>query len=187
MGWLLPVGTPGGICSGFTGIPDGSGIVRFGDDTMLLDSAGYRLWRAAAAAPERQELVEWANAERVSDAESVIGSLKEEGLLIEQRADIGSAIGRLALCLTGECLGNGTDRVPKFGVIGRNGTRIDADLYIFEVLLRSDGVSRLSVICDALDSARPGVNGRSCLDRLAEGLPLLVRNGVAHLVPSVTP
>jgi hypothetical protein len=185
MGWLLPVGTPGGICSGFTGIPDGSGIVGFGDDTMLLGSTGYRLWRAAAAAPERGELVQSASAEGVPDAESVVGSLAEEGLLIEQRAEIEGAIGRLALRLTGECLGNGTDRAPKFGVVGRNGTWINVDLYIFEVLLRSDGVSRISMICDALDNARPGLNDRSCLNRLVEGLPVLVRNGVVRLVPTV--
>src|SRR5690349_4335305 len=68
MSWLLPVGTPGGITSGFEGIPDGSGIVKLADKLGCLDPDQYRLWRAAAAAPQAEDLVEWAASRGIADA-----------------------------------------------------------------------------------------------------------------------
>jgi TraM recognition site of TraD and TraG len=76
MAWLLPVGTPGGICSGLDEIPDGSGIVRLGEQTMYLDPAMYRVWRAAAAAPQIEELIDWATTQGIGEAESLIRDLE---------------------------------------------------------------------------------------------------------------
>ena len=185
MGWLLPVGTPGGINSGFDGIPAGSGIVRFGDKLICLDPSLYRLWRAAAAVPQAGDLISWGTAQGIQEVGDRVRALGDAGLLIQDGPKVQHRIGRLALRLLGECLGNGTDISPAFLVLGRNKTQLQVDAYLFEVLLRSDGVSPVSVTCDTLDASRPQPGSRSCIETLTEGLPLLVRNEVVLLEPAV--
>ena len=185
MGWLLPVGTPGGINSGFDELPAGSGIVRLGDKLMSLDLSHYRLWRAAAAAPQAEELVSWGTAEGINDAADRVSQLADAQLLIQDGPEVQRRIGRLALRLLGECLGNGTDISPTFVVLGRNKTQLQVDAYLFQILLRSDGVSPVSVTCDTLDAAQPGPGGRPSIETLTTGLPLLVRNAVVLLEAAV--
>jgi hypothetical protein len=185
MAWLLPIGTPGGINSGFDGIPVGSGIVRLGDRLISLDLSLYRLWRAAAAAPRAEELITWGTAQGISDVADRVRHLEDAGLLIKEGPDVQQRIGHLALRLLGECLGNGTDISPAFLVLGRNKTQLQVNAYLFEVLLRSDGVSPVSVTCDALDAARPQPSHRPCIEALAQGLPVLVRNEVVLLEAAV--
>jgi hypothetical protein len=181
MAWLLPVGTPGGICSGLDEIPDGSGIVRLGEQTMYLDLAMYRVWRAAAAAPQIEELIDWATTQGIGEAESLIRDLEGADLVVAERPDVAARIGRLAIRLTGECLGNGGDRALKFTMIGQNGARLGVDAYFFELLFRTDGVSQISILCGALDEARPELGYRPGLDALRDGLPMLVRSGVVQV------
>ncbi len=184
MGWLLPVGTPGGINSGFDEVPSGSAIVRLGDKLMCLDFPHYRLWRAAAAAPQAEELITWGTAEGISDVADRMNRLREAELLIEDGPDIQHLMGRLALRLLGECLGNGTDISPVFVVLGRNKTQLQVDAYVFEILLRSDGVSPVSVMCGKLDASQPRP-GRPCIETLITSLPVLVRNEVVLLEAAV--
>ncbi len=181
MGWLLPVGIPGGINSGFAGMQAGSGVIRFGQDVLYLDQHSYLLWKQAATAAEMDDLVDWGVREGIADAKDLIRALVEARLLIEAGPSIGRQVGGLALRLTGECLGNGTESSSRFVVVGRNGVRLEVDLYFFEVLLRSDGAAPISRICGELDRARPGTMDRPFVDMFAEGLPLLVRNGVVQL------
>jgi hypothetical protein len=181
MAWLLPVGTPGGIISGFEGIPAGSGIVRLGAQLIHADLATYRLWRAAAAAPQRKQLVAWGEAKGITEAEERIEALKEDGMIIEQKPDLPSPVGTLAVKLIGECLGNGGSPGQQFTVIGRSNTRLLVDAYLFEILLRSDGVSKVAALCDLLDGLRPEAGHRPCLDSLTDGMPMLVRNEVVIL------
>jgi hypothetical protein len=177
--WLVPVGTPGGINSGVEGIPDGSGIVRLGTELIGLDLALYRLWRAAAAAPRAADLVSWGTGQGIPDAAERVRALADAGLLVEDGPGAHQQIGRLALRLIGECLGNGADRSPAFLVLGRGGRRMQVDACLFEILLRADGASPVAATCDALDAARPG--RPPGIETLAAGLPLLVRNEVVVL------
>lgn len=185
MGWLLPVGTPGGINSGFEGIPGGSGIVRLGAKLISLDSSLYRLWRAAAAAPQAGELVSWGSAQGIPDVDDRVRALEDAELLISDGPEVQRRIGRLAIRLLGECLGNGADISPAFLVLGRNNATLQVDAYLFEVLLRSDGVSPISDACDMLDAMQPRPGCRACIEMLTESLPLLVRNEVVRLEAAV--
>jgi hypothetical protein len=187
MGWLLPVGTPGGICSGMEGIPDGSGLVRLGDELMYVDSELYRIWRASGAAPETRELLDWAAARGISNAEVRIRSLLDAELVVEERPHVEARIGRLAIRLTGECIGNGTALGTKFAVLGRDGARVNVDAYSFEALLRSDGVTSVSTICDALEEELFADDQRACLSTLTAGLPILVRAGAIRLDAALGP
>lgn len=180
MGWLLPVGTPGGINSGFEDMPAGSGLVRRGGQLLCLDRGAYRLWRAAAAALQSDELLSWGSDLGITDVGGRLGELKEAGLLIEETSDVHAVVGRLAVRLVGECLGNGTEIRPDFLVLGRNNTQLRLDAFLFEILLRSDGVTPVAAICRQLDELRqPGQ--RPSIETLTAGLPALVRNEVVQL------
>jgi len=184
MGWLLPVGTPGGVNSGLDGIPPGSGIVRLGDKLIHLDLSLYRLWRAAAAAPQDAALTSWGTAHGIPDVDEGLRALEDAELLIEVGPGLEHRIGRLALRLIGECLGNGTDISPTFLMLGRKNARLQVDAYLFEILLRCDSVSPISIICEALDASRPR-HGPPCIEVLTAGLPMLVRNEVVQLEAAV--
>lgn len=181
MGWLVPVGRPGGINSGFEEIPLGSGIVRLGDKVMCLGFPEYRLWRAAAAAPQAEDLVAWGSAEGIDDAAGRLGRLRDAGLLVEEGPDLRSQLGGITLRLLGECLGNGTQISPAFFVRGRTKARVQVDAYIFETLLRCDGGRPVSATCEQLDASQPRPDGRPCVESLIGSLPILVRNEVVLL------
>jgi hypothetical protein len=181
MAWLLPVGTPGGICSGLDKIPDGSGLVRLGKELMNLDEPFYRVWRACGAAPEVEELLAWASAQEIPDSDDAFRSMVSAGILVEGGQDVEARIGPLAIRLLGECIGNGPDRGSEFGVLGRDGARVEVDPYSFEALLRCDGVTPLSVVCGELEEAQPDLGRQFCLRRLSAGLPILVRAGIVRL------
>jgi|ERR1700722_3182043 len=185
MGWILPVGTPGGINSGIGAVQAGSGVVRLGDQLLSLDCSMYRLWRTAAAAPQLEELIAWADAQGMPDARDRIRALEAAGLLIADGPELRQRIGRLAVRLIGECLGNGMQLNSAFLVLGRNKRQLQVDAQLFEVLLRSDGVSPVSLMCDALDAARLDPGGIPRIEFLAEGLPTLVRNEVILLEATI--
>ena len=181
MSWLLPVGTPGGITSGFEGIPDGSGIVRLAGRLGALESDQYRLWRAAAAAPQTEDLIAWATGKGIPDAADRVRQLVDAGLLLEEGQAAAARIGELTLQLIGECLGNGAQVSPVFLVRGRGRSPQQVDGFLYEVLLHCDGSSALADICDKLDAPRsePGYIPR--ITTLIDGLPGLVRNAVVRL------
>lgn len=181
MGWLLPVGIPGGVNSGFDGVPDGYGIVKLGDKLGCLDPRHYRLWRAAAAAPQAEELIAWGTGRGIPDAAGRVRELEDAGLLIEEGPQVAERVGTLALRLIGECLGNGAEVGPVFLVGGRKGNQLQVDAYLFELLLHCDGVNPVWVTCDALDASRSEPRYRPRLKTLIDGLPLLVRNEVVLL------
>jgi hypothetical protein len=88
----------------------------------------------------------------------------------------------MAVRLIGECLGNGTAATPSFHVVGRNGTSLVVNPYLYEILLRSDGATSLALTCQALESAWPPSSaGPSCLEAFCRALPELVRNEVVIL------
>jgi hypothetical protein len=178
---LLPVGTPGGINSGFDGIPAGSGTVRLGRYLVHLEPETYRLWRIAFATPERDHFVEWARSEGVTDAEQRIAELESDELLIEEGPAMVERVGAMVVRLLGECLGNGTKPTSRFQVAGRNGTLLAVSPFLYEILLRSDGATTLALICGALESAWPTSAGTSSLEAFCRALPELVRNQVVLL------
>lgn len=181
MAWVVPIGTPAGICSGFEGMDDGCGVVRLGNELVYLDPGIYRLWLAAMAAPAPAELVAWAPGKGITEAEEHVPALLSEGLLISDGGDVETRVGRLAMRLIGHCSGNGPDRAPTFGVVGTRGAQLDLDMMSFEALLRADGCEPLASSCGAVDAAHPQASGPSTLARIVEALPLLVRVGVIRL------
>jgi hypothetical protein len=178
---LLPVGTPGGINSGFDGIPAGSGMVRLGRYIVHLDAGNYRLWRMAFAVPKRDRFIAWARSEGLTDPEQRIAELESDELLFEEGPAMPERVGAMAVRLIGECLGNGTEATSSFHVWGRNGALLVINPYLYEILLRSDGVTPLALICRALESAWPPGAGASCLEAFSGALPELVRNQVVLL------
>lgn len=181
MASLLPVGRPGGINSGFDGVPAGSGTVRLGRQLVHLDAASYRLWRTAAAAPERNRFVAWARSEGSTDAERRLIDLESEGLLLEESPAMHLQVGNLTVTLIGECLGNGEEPTPKFAVIGRNNRPVMVTPYVYEILLRSDGATSIAAICAVVESAWPADAGTTCLEAFCRVLPHLVRNEILIL------
>jgi hypothetical protein len=178
---LLPVGTPGGINSGFDGVPAGSGMVRLGRYIVHLEAETYRLWRMAFAAPERDRLVAWARSEGLTDVEQRIAELESDELLVEECPALAERVGVMAVRLLGECLGNGTKASSSFQVVGRSGTLLTVNPYLYEILLRSDGATPLARICGALESTWPPSARASCLEAFCRVLPELVRNQVVLL------
>jgi hypothetical protein len=184
--WLVPVGTPGGICSGFGGIEDGSGIVRLGRDLISLGPDLYRVWTAAADAPQVEQLYDWAAAEEIEEPADLVRTLVEGELLVEEKAGVVDQVGGLAMRLIGECRGNGAGRAEFFRVAGPGGAELEVDPGTHEILLRSDGVGAIGVLCDALDDA-VGRGGRVALRGIVDGLPQLVRSNVVRLDMAVWP
>jgi hypothetical protein len=180
MGWLLPVGVPGGTVSGFDGVPDGSGIVRHGNSTLYLEAHRYRLWRATDVGPEPGGLLKWAEQDGIPDAGSLLRTLQDASLVIERRVDPRLHAARIAVRLTGECLGNGPTTSPLFAFSGRDEAIVQVDLALFETLLRSDGVSPIAGFCEQVDAETPG-DGPPVVERLYESLPLLVSTAVVRL------
>lgn len=179
MGPLLPVGVAGGLVSGLPGVPPGSGLVRHGEELMYLDAARFRLWQATWAAPDPSVLLSWAARAEIAEAESLLRILQDARLVIELGDDHRLHAARLALRLTGQCLGNGTKAAPTFSVLGRLGL-LQVDAAVFETLLRSDGVTSLAGLCQSVDrSLAPGEVTAEVA--LFHALPLLIRAGVAGL------
>lgn len=186
MGWLLPVGTPGGITSGLDGVPDGCGIVKFGNKWASLDADHYRVWRTAAAAPQLEDLLSWATTKGIPDAADRVHELEDAELLIQEAPNVAELIGELALRLIGECLGNGAGLSPIFLVAGRRGTKVQVDAHLFELLLHCDGVNPLATTCGALDGERSEPGYRPRIETLTTWLPVLIRNEVVLLEAAAT-
>lgn len=181
MGSVFPVGTPGGIVSGFSGVPNGSGVVRLGSNIMVLDTDRYRIWEAASAALEADDLTKWATSEGIANGESLVRTLKDSELLIAAGPNPRLQAARIAVRLTGLCLGNGASGDATFWVRGHASEPIGVNVLIYELLLRSDGVAPVLELCEFLDRARPEISRSPCAEMFFDGLPSLVRAGVVRL------
>jgi hypothetical protein len=179
--WVAPVGVSGGLNTGFTGIPDDSGLVRLGGGIAMLEPDLFRLWRGAAAAPQLDELVQSAAGERIEDAEGKVRDLEEEGLVVIESPDIEPVVRRLAISLVGDLLGNEGDARSPFIAVGRRGARIQLPVADFELLLRSDGATTVGTICDGLRGSPLSTDGSDVLRSICLGLPELVRHQVVRL------
>jgi|BarGraIncu00222A_1022003.scaffolds.fasta_scaffold60189_2 hypothetical protein len=178
MNELLPVGIPGGINSNFAGIPDGSGIVRLGNETLALDSVRYQMWTAAFQAPEPEMLLDWATAAGVSEAESVVRTLRDARLIVQQRSDP-RVVAAHAIRFIGTGMGNGREPESPFVLQGNRGAFVSCGLVVYEALLRSDGTNSITRVSDELQADAP--QHLSVLQLVIESLPLLMRGGVIRL------
>jgi hypothetical protein len=181
MGSVFPVGTPGGFVSGFSGLPNGSGVVRLGSKIMVLDTDRYRIWEAASAALEDSEVTGWAISQGIANGESLVRTLKDSGLLIEVGPNPRLQAARVAVRLTGSCLGNEGSEDATFWVTGHAPDPVEVNILVYELLLRSDGVGPVLELCDFLDLARPEISRSPCAEIFFESLPSLVRAGVVRL------
>ncbi len=183
MGVLMPVGTPGGINSGFAALPDGSGIVQLGSHTLALDGERYRMWEFTANVPSTETLMEWATALGIDQPDGLLRTLKDAELIVEERADPRILAGRVAIRFVGIGLGNGNDPASPFVLRGRDGSRVQCGLFVYEALLRSDGVRSILAICDEIQTEAP--SEASFLGETMTSLPVLVRDGVVRLDAAV--
>jgi len=181
MAWLMPIGAPGGVNSGFVDVEDGSGMVRLGDEILVLEPDSYQLWRWAATVPEVDELLELADQEGFERAKSLVEGLIESGLMIEQAPAVTARVADLSISVVGDLLGNGSDPKGFFVIKGRTGARVDVAIQCFEVLLRSDGAKTVGAICSRLQNALESATPRSILECVCDALPVLVRNDIVRL------
>jgi hypothetical protein len=182
MGYVLPVGTPGGLVSGLRGLSAGTGIARLGEEMLHLDADGYRLWRLAAAAPEHDQFINWAIANGYPSAVGTLQNLRDIGLVIESSADPRLQARSLSLRLIGECLGNGYDATSPLRVKGsEQKDPLAVNLIVYEVLIRSDGQRTIASYCDLLEDAQPSFGVGTAAHEVFAQLPILVRAGVARL------
>jgi hypothetical protein len=181
MGWVLPVGIPAGVNFGLSGVPAGSGMVRVGNDVLVVPPVLYDVWLAAAHFPDWDELLHWSKKSDVSDIEGQVSALRGAGMLIVESPAAASQIGPLAISLTGECLGNTAENQAEFSVLGRGGAEIRLDLRLHEILVRSDGIASVTSICQMLEDSSPNLVQARSVEVVARSLPVLVRYGVARV------
>jgi hypothetical protein len=181
---LLAVGTPGGIVSGFEGLPDGSGVVKLGDQLLSLDAARYRLWEAIHVAPTYAALHALAGAEANESAESLLPPLMDAGLIVDWTDD-GDRFTILAQAhsvrFIGRLLGNGGRRNEAF-VLGETGSRAVArvDSLLYEFLLWTDGQASIVDRCRRLDTSSFGL-AVDAVQHVVAALPVLMRTGMIQL------
>jgi hypothetical protein len=148
---------------------------------MVLDTDRYRIWDAASAALEADDLTKWATSEGIANGQSLVRTLKDSELLIEVGPNARLQAARVAVRLTGSCLGNGDSGDATFWVRGPAFDPIEVSILIYELLLRSDGVSPVMELCDFLDRVRPEITRSPCAEILFDVLPSLVRAGAVRL------
>lgn len=156
---VLAVGTPGGVTSGFTGLPDGGGLVRLGRSLLSLSEDEYRLWDASQIAPTAGPLLEQSGQAGVPDPPAVLAGL-EAARLVMTYADEPSSMRRVAaglsIRLTGRLIGNGPHRSPQF-LVAPPGTapQLRVDVVLYQVLLWADGRTSIAGLCAKIDTAAP--------------------------------
>jgi hypothetical protein len=178
----MPVGTPGGIVSGFDSVGV-VGVVRLGDEFVSLDLTSYKLWQALSVAPSEETAR--ALATRVGDEHADhLSVLTSNGLLATWSPDPGEA---LALARThsvsfiGCGLGNGERPAPMFLVGGADGRpRARVNVVVYEFLLAGDGRYSVAQACERLGFDLLGLADEPPLHVVA-ALPELMRTGLIRL------
>jgi hypothetical protein len=178
---LVPVGLGGGINSGFPDVPNGWGTIRLGDHLEHLDRASYRLWRQAAKAMSREQLIAWGTTNGIGFAKQLIDELVEPGLLVDVGSPDGAALQRLIPIMIGECGGNGAQISPDFSILGRRGAHVRTDGLGFQFLLRCNGRHSVVELCDAVDGTRPSEITYRFFDRFQVDGPAWIRDEVLML------
>jgi hypothetical protein len=152
---LLPVGTSGGILSGFEDLEDGMGLVRLGDQLLSLDPVSYRLWHTLHIVPTEtaaKALTAWAEEEPQTDP---LASLRSSGLATTWSRDPAGCVElteRHTVRLVGTCLGNGEGRGNTFligDLLGKPRARVD--VIVYEFLLSGNGHDSIAEECRRLE------------------------------------
>jgi hypothetical protein len=178
----MPVGTPGGIVSGFD--PEGVvGVVRLGDELVSLDLTSYKLWQALAVAPS--EATAHALASRVwgedGDHLSVFTSNRLLATWSPDPRDSLALASTHSVSFIGCCLGNGERPAPMFLVGGADGRpRAGVNVVVYEFLLAGDGRCSVAQACERLEFDRLGLPHEPALHVVA-ALPELMRAGLIRL------
>lgn len=180
-GCLVPIGVPAGIVSGFEGVPDGGGLVRFADRLIALDPAEYRIWDAVAVAPKPTAFRAWSKKSGVADAEELLRGLGKAGLVahwsLDDRAE--NLADRYAITFMGRFLGNGFGRTGTFSLGDLQGSpRMKVDLVTYECLLWSDRRSSIAASCARVQSTK---GGNHPARHVIELVPALMRAGMVRL------
>ena len=180
-GCLVPIGVPAGIVSGFEGVPDGGGLVRFADRLIALDPAEYRIWDAIAVAPKPAAFRAWSKKSSVADSEEHLRGLGKAGLVAHWRLDdhAEDLADRYAITFMGRFLGNGLGRTGTFRLGDLQGRpRVKVDLVTYECLLWSGGRDSITACCARVHSTK-GANDHA--RHVIEAVPALMRSGMVRL------
>jgi hypothetical protein len=181
---VLAVGTPGGVTSGFAGLPDGGGLVRLSDRVFSLDEEDYKLWDASQLAPAAGPLLEQAGRDGVADPAAVLARLEAARLVTAYTDEPGSAhdlAATLSIRLTGRLIGNGPYQSPYFLVAPHGAApQLRVDAVVYQVLLWADGKTSIAGLCARIDTAAAGPAfdaGR----HVTGWIPMLMRAGLIGL------
>jgi hypothetical protein len=182
---VLAVGTPGGITSGFPGLPDGGGLVRLGPGLLSLDEDDYKLWDASQLAPAAGPLLEQAAQDGVADPAAVLAGLAAARLVMsyaDEPEPVRNVAAGLSVRLTGRLIGNGPYQSPHFLVAPYGGAtpQLRVDVLVYQFLLRADGRTSVAELCATLDTVPPDP-GFVVERHVAGWIPALMRAGVIGL------
>jgi hypothetical protein len=181
---VLPVGTPGGILSGFEDHEDGMGLVRLGDELLSLDPRSYKLWHTLHVAPTEtaaQALTARAQAEPQPDP---LALLRDNGLATTWSRDPAGCVElteRHTVRFVGMCLGNGDGRAQAFMLGDLAGEpRARVDVIVYEFLLSGDGRDSIAEECRRLEFDGPAATAGATA-HVTAALPELMRSRLIRL------
>lgn len=184
------MGTPGGVTSGFAGLPDGGGLVRLGPGLLSLDEDDYKLWDASQLAPAAGPLLEQAGQDGVADPAAVLARLEAARLVVtyaDEPAPVRDIATRLSARLTGRLIGNGPHRAPHFLVATYGAVpQLRVDAVVYQFLLSADGRTSIAGLCATIDTAAAGPAFDA--ERHVMGwIPTLMRASLIGLDPADPP
>lgn len=180
---VLAVGVPGGITSGFAGLPAGAGLVRLGGTLMSLDEPEYRLWDAALVAPEVPALLGQASQFGIADPGALLDDLADARLVAEfpvRPPGPAALAAGLTASFTGYLIGNGPNESLRFLVrAGGSERQLPVDVIIYQFLLLTDGQAAIAETCGRIDP--PAAAGPDVTGHVLAALPVLLRAELIRL------
>jgi hypothetical protein len=181
---VLAVGTPGGVTSGFGGLPDGGALVRLGDSLSSLDEDDYKLWDVSQLAPAAGALLDQAGRAGVADPAAVLARLEAAHLVMayaDEPGPVRDMAARLSVRLAGRLVGNGPHQSPYF-LVAAYGTapQLRVDAVVYQFLLWADGRTSIAGLCAKIDTTAAGP-AFDAARHVAGWIPTLMRAGLIGL------
>lgn len=181
---VLAVGTPGGVTSGFGGLPDGGALVRLGDSLSSLDEDDYKLWDVSQLAPAAGALLDQAGRAGVADPAAVLARLEAARLVMayaDEPGPVRDMAARLSVRLAGRLVGNGPHQSPYFLVAAYGAApQLRVDAVVYQFLLWADGRTSIAGLCAKIDTTAAGP-AFDAARHVVGWIPTLMRAGLIGL------